>query len=83
MISAQDPHRGETVKAVIVLRESARGTIAPEALTAWARERMAAYKVPRLVEFVDALPKTATGKILWRELQARQIERDRAAGMQA
>ncbi|SCU96042.1 Long-chain-fatty-acid--CoA ligase LcfA (fragment) [Cupriavidus necator] len=83
VISARDPHRGETVKAVVVLRESARGTVAPEALTAWARERMAAYKVPRLVEFVDALPKTATGKILWRELQARQVERDRAAGLLA
>jgi fatty-acyl-CoA synthase len=38
----------------------------------WAREKMAAFKVPRVVEFVDALPKTATGKILWRELQERE-----------
>ncbi|HEX9395347.1 MAG TPA: hypothetical protein VF943_01290 [Burkholderiales bacterium] len=38
----------------------------------WARSRMAAFKVPRLVQFVEQLPKTATGKILWRELQERE-----------
>ena len=35
----------------------------------WARERMAVYKAPRIVTFVDSLPKSGTGKILWRELQ--------------
>src|SRR4029453_13009459 len=78
VISARDPHRGETVKALVVLRASARGTVTPQELTQWSRERMSAYKVPRVVEFVDELPKTATGKILWRELQVRQDERDRA-----
>ena len=39
---------------------------------AWARARMAAFKVPRVVQFVGELPKTATGKILWRELQERE-----------
>ncbi|MGH9808893.1 MAG: AMP-binding enzyme, partial [Terriglobia bacterium] len=38
-------------------------------ITEWARSRMAAFKVPRVVQFVDELPKTATGKILWRKLQ--------------
>ena len=38
----------------------------------WARDKMAAYKVPRLVEFVEQLPKTPTGKILWRELQEKE-----------
>jgi fatty-acyl-CoA synthase len=79
VISARDPHRGETVKALVVLRPAARGTLTPQQLVDWSRERLSAYKVPRLIEFVDALPKTATGKILWRELQARQDERDRAA----
>ena len=37
--------------------------------TAWARERMAAFKAPRIVEFVDELPRTATGKVFWRKLQ--------------
>ena len=38
----------------------------------WARDRMAVYKAPRIVEFMDALPKSGTGKILWRELQEQQ-----------
>jgi len=79
VISAFDARRGETVKVFVVLRPAARGTLMPEAVTEWARTRLSAYKVPRVVEFVDALPKTATGKILWRELQAQQDERDRAA----
>jgi fatty-acyl-CoA synthase len=55
------------VKALIVLKTEAR--VAPQDITAWARERMAAFKVPRLVQFVDELPKTASGKIFWRKLQ--------------
>ena len=35
----------------------------------WARTQMAAYKVPRVVSFVDSLPKSATGKVMWRQLQ--------------
>jgi fatty-acyl-CoA synthase len=45
---------------------------------AWAREHMAAYKVPRIVEFVDALPKSGSGKVMWRLLQEQQRERDAA-----
>jgi len=69
VISAKDAHRGETVKAVVVLKPPARGKVEAEAIVAWAREKMAAFKAPRVVEFVDALPKTATGKIFWRKLQ--------------
>ncbi|UUX94104.1 long-chain fatty acid--CoA ligase [Aquabacterium sp. J223] len=72
IIAARDAYRGETVKAVIVLRAEARATTAPEDITAWAREHMAAYKVPRLVEFVDALPKSGAGKVMWRLLQDRE-----------
>jgi len=81
VISALDVHRGETVKALVVLRPSARGSVTPQALSEWARERLSAFKVPRLVEFVDELPKTSTGKILWRELQAEQNARDREASV--
>ena len=70
---------GETVKAVIVLKPGARGRVGAQDIEAWCRERMSAYKVPRLVEFVDALPKTATGKTLWRVAQEAQNARDRAA----
>ena len=43
-----------------------------EALIAWCREHMAAYKVPRRVEFIDTLPRSGTGKIQWRTLQERE-----------
>ncbi|WP_042885512.1 long-chain-fatty-acid--CoA ligase [Cupriavidus necator] len=79
VISAFDPHRGETVKALVVLRPASRGMVQPQALVDWARGCMSAYKVPRTVEFVDSLPKTSTGKILWREMQLEQDERDREA----
>jgi fatty-acyl-CoA synthase len=68
VIGARDAYRGETVKAVVVLKEAMKGTTSKD-ITDWARERMAAFKVPRIVEFVDALPRTATGKVFWRKLQ--------------
>ncbi len=71
VVGARDAYRGETVKAYIVLKRDAKETTA-EQIVDWAREKMAAFKVPRLIEFVDALPKTATGKILWRELQEKE-----------
>jgi len=75
VISAKDPHRGETVKAVVVLKAGSRGKTEPEAIMAWAREKMAAFKAPRVVEFVEALPRTATGKVFWRKLQEEENRR--------
>jgi fatty-acyl-CoA synthase len=72
IIGAKDAHRGETVKVVIVLKPEFRGKIAGQAILDWARENMAAYKAPRLFEFTDALPKSGSGKIMWRELQERE-----------
>ncbi len=72
VIGSKDAHRGETVKAVIVARPEWRGRIDAQAIIDWCRENMAAYKCPRLVEFVDALPKSGAGKIMWRELQDRE-----------
>ena len=62
------PHEshGEEIKAVVIRNEGA--TTTEDELVAWCREQMAAYKYPRVVQFVDALPMTATGKILKREL---------------
>jgi fatty-acyl-CoA synthase len=60
------------VKAVIVPKPGAIGRLRAEDVIEWARARMAAFKVPRVVEFVAELPKTATGKILWRELQEKE-----------
>ncbi|HUQ24560.1 MAG TPA: long-chain fatty acid--CoA ligase [Burkholderiales bacterium] len=70
VIGAPDGYRGETVKALVVLKKGT--TIEARDITDWARDKMAAYKVPRLVEFVEQLPKTPTGKILWRELQEKE-----------
>jgi long-chain acyl-CoA synthetase len=68
VVGVPDEYRGETVKAVVSLKAGMATT--PQELTAYCRERMAAYKYPRLVEIVDELPKTASGKILRRELRA-------------
>jgi fatty-acyl-CoA synthase len=72
VIGGRDSYRGETVKAVVVLRAEARGQATPDDVIAWAREHMAAYKVPRVVQFVDALPKSGSGKVMWRLLQEQE-----------
>jgi fatty-acyl-CoA synthase len=72
VIAAKDAHRGETVKAVIVLKAAFAGKTSEQEIIDWAREQMAAYKAPRLVEFVESLPKSGSGKIMWRELQERE-----------
>jgi long-chain acyl-CoA synthetase len=61
-----DPYRGETVKAYVVLKEGAN--VSEEELNQFARKHLASYKVPRIYEFRDELPKTAVGKILRRAL---------------
>ncbi|MDB5804455.1 MAG: long-chain fatty acid--CoA ligase [Betaproteobacteria bacterium] len=75
VIASSDAHRGETVKAYVVLRAHARGKARAEDIVAWSREHMAAYKYPRIVEFVDALPKSGTGKVQWRLLQEKENAR--------
>src|ERR1035437_8149607 len=69
VIAVHDARRGETVKAVIELHEAYRNQVTEQEIIDWAHANMAAYKVPRMVEFVTALPKSSTGKLLWRELQ--------------
>ena len=72
IVAARDPKRGETVKAVVVLKEANRGKVTEQEIIDWAHGQMAAYKAPRIVEFVDALPKSATGKVQWRALQEKE-----------
>jgi fatty-acyl-CoA synthase len=71
IIAARDAYRGETVKAVIVRKPGSDAS--PEDIMQWAHAKMAAYKVPKMVEFVDALPKSATGKVMWRTLQEKEM----------
>ncbi|HTZ69422.1 MAG TPA: fatty acid--CoA ligase [Acetobacteraceae bacterium] len=68
VIGVPDDTWGEAVKAVIVLRPGA--TLAADELIAWSRQRIAAFKAPRSVDFVDLLPRNASGKILKRSLRA-------------
>ncbi|HLU56480.1 MAG TPA: long-chain fatty acid--CoA ligase [Pseudonocardia sp.] len=69
VVGVPDPYRGETVKAYVSLRPGRTATA--DELIAFCKERMAAYKYPRQVEFLDEIPKTVTGKLLRRELRAR------------
>lgn len=78
VIGARDARRGETVKAFVVCRPEHRGTVNEADIIRWAHDHMAAYKVPRIVEFVEQLPKSGSGKILWRQLQEEQDRLDRA-----
>ena len=77
VIGVPDERWGETVKAVVILRDGAAPT--GEELVAFARERLAGYKLPRSVEFVEELPRTPSGKVLKRDLR----ERYRAASTPA
>ncbi|MBL9171879.1 MAG: long-chain fatty acid--CoA ligase [Verrucomicrobiales bacterium] len=66
-IGVPDPYRGETVKACVVLKPDARASA--DEIASFCRERLASYKVPRLIEFRASLPKSGVGKYLRRELR--------------
>jgi fatty-acyl-CoA synthase len=68
IIGTRDSYRGESVKAVVVRKPSHSSTTEDE-IIAWCRDNMAVYKVPRVVQFVEALPKSGAGKVMWRQLQ--------------
>jgi fatty-acyl-CoA synthase len=83
VISTRDARRGEGVKAVVVVKPERRGHVKPEDIIAWARANMAAYKAPTDVEFIESLPKSATGKVQWRALQERENARAGSAAATA
>jgi len=72
-VGIPDPYRGETVKAFIVLKEGAAATA--EDIIAYCRKNLAAYKVPRIIEFRDDLPKSMMGKVLRKALREEEIQR--------
>ena len=72
VIGIPDERVGEEVGAIIVLNESQKKEISSNDIIAWSKNHLASYEYPRIVKFVDALPKTATGKILWRTLQEQE-----------
>ena len=67
VVGVIDAYRGETVKAFVSVKDGASVTV--EEIIAFCKERLAAYKCPRIVEVMDDLPKTVTGKILRRDLR--------------
>src|SRR6266851_3089623 len=69
VVGVADPYRGEDPLAFVVLKPDAKGTVSEEQLVEWCCANMAVYKAPRQVRFVDALPKTASGKVLKRVLR--------------
>lgn len=78
VIGTEDAHRGETVKAMVVLKAASKGKASAESIIEWCKTHMAAYKYPRSIEFVDSLPKSATGKVMWRALQEQESVRARS-----
>ncbi len=74
VVGVPDPVRVENVKAFVV-KKPGHEDLTAEEIIAWSRERMAAYKYPRIVEFVDALPKSGAGKVQWRKLQEQERAR--------
>lgn len=72
IIATHDSYRGESVKAVVVLRQSYKEKVSEQDIMDWCRDHMAVYKIPRSVEFLDALPKSGAGKVMWRLLQEKE-----------
>jgi acyl-CoA synthetase (AMP-forming)/AMP-acid ligase II len=68
VIGVPDDKWGEAVKAIVVLKPGATGN--SDSIITWARERVANYKVPKSVDFVQSIPRNPSGKILRRELRA-------------
>lgn len=75
VIAVPDVKRGENVMALLVLKSGFQGQLTEQDVIEWGRQRMAVYKAPRVVRFVDELPKSGTGKILWRQLQEQEHAR--------
>jgi len=73
IIATRDAYRGESVKAVVVVRASHKGQVSEQDIIDWCRENMAVYKIPRVVSFADALPKSGSGKVMWRALQEAEM----------
>src|SRR5258708_9319120 len=75
VVGVADPYRGEDPLAFVVLKPDAKGSVTEEQIAEWCQTNMAAYKAPRQIRFLEALPKTATGKLL------KRILRDQAAAL--
>lgn len=75
VVGVPDPKAGETIKAFVALKEEYKGKVTEKDIIEWAKERMAPYKYPRIVEFRDELPKTIVGKVLRRVLREEELKK--------
>ena len=75
VIGVKDPVKGENIKAFCILRPEYKDKVTEEEIIEWAKDNMAAYKYPRLIEFVGSLPKSAVGKILRRVLRDEEAKK--------
>jgi long-chain acyl-CoA synthetase len=75
VIGVPDPYRGETVKAFVVPKQGTSPT--EQSIIEFCRERLAAYKVPKLLEFRESLPLSIIGKVLRKELKAEEREKSK------
>lgn len=73
----KDPVKGEDIKAFIIIRKEFKGKITKQEIIDWTKENMAAYKYPRIVEFVRSLPKSPVGKILRRSLREKEEKKQK------
>ncbi len=77
VIGVPDSYRGETVKAFVTVRDKYKGKISGEDIKSFCKGKMADYKYPRIVEIVDEIPKTQTGKILRRQLKEQEWNKNK------
>ena len=70
VIGIKDDRLGEEIKALVVLK--AGQEVSEDELINWTKDRLAKYKYPRIIQFIDSLPMSATGKILKKELRSRE-----------
>ncbi|MEM4541522.1 MAG: long-chain fatty acid--CoA ligase [Archaeoglobaceae archaeon] len=75
VIGVPDPYRGETVKAFIQLKPEYKGKVKEEDILNFCRDKLAPYKVPKLIEFRDELPKSLVGKVLRRALKEEELKK--------
>ncbi len=75
VIGIPDPEAGENIKAVISLKPECRGKLSEEELKEWSKQYLGAHEYPRIIEFVDELPKSPAGKILRRVVRERELEK--------
>ena len=74
VVSAPDPNIGETIKAYVVLKPEFKDKITERDIIDWAKEKLAGYKYPRQVAFINVLPRTTVGKIFRRKLRERDAK---------